>query len=280
MGKFIDLTGRRFGKLVVLCKTDERDAAGGVMWLCRCDCGKEKAISSNSLRRGLSKSCGCQQIVMEDLTGQRFGRLVVTSLDKYNTTSHSTRWNCICDCGKKKSILASCLKSGNTVSCGCYSSEQKSRRSWKHGVGNENRLYRIWSGMKTRCYSPSDRNYKRYGARGITICQEWLSDFTAFQSWAVSHGYQDDLSIDRIDNDGPYCPENCRWSTRTVQNNNRRPNVYITYKGETHTLAEWSRITGINQATLAQRKRAGWSDIECIEVPVRPENNQTTRKTK
>lgn len=280
MGKFVDLTGQRFGKLVVLEKTNKRDAGGSVMWLCRCDCGNKKAISSNSLRRGLSKSCGCEQIKLDDLTGRRFGRLTVVSLDKYEPSSHSTRWNCVCDCGKKKSVLASCLKEGLVTSCGCYSSEQKSKRSWKHGIGNKDRLYRIWSGMKRRCYSESDRNYKRYGARGIKICDEWRSDFLVFQAWALSHGYRDDLSIDRIDNDGDYTPDNCRWTTKKVQNNNRRTNSMITYSGETHTAAEWSEMTGINAATLAQRNRNGWSGKECIETPANPENNQTTRKRK
>lgn len=279
MGKSIDLTGKRYGKLVVLRKTEKRDSSGCVMWECRCDCGTVKNVSTNCLNRGTVRSCGCEQIKLEDLTGRRFGRLTVLSFDEYESKSHSTRWNCLCDCGKQKSVLASCLKSGNTMSCGCYSSEQKSKRSWKHGTGNESRLYRIWSGMKSRCYSPADRNFKRYGARGITICDEWRNSFETFRDWALAHGYADDLSIDRIDNSGPYSPQNCRWTTRKVQNNNRRTNVYITYKGETHTATEWSEITGIKALTLAQRKRFGWSDEECIEIPPKPENNQTTRKT-
>lgn len=278
MGKSVDLTGRKYGKLTVLHKTSERDSAGCVMWECQCECGTIKLFSTNVLNSGKVKSCGCQQIRMEDLTGKRFGRLTVVCLDRYEETSHSTRWKCVCDCGKEKSILASCLKTGNTTSCGCYSSEQKSKRSKTHGVGNESRLYRIWSSMKSRCYSEADRNYKRYGARGITICPEWRSDFAAFQSWAIENGYSDDLSIDRINNDGPYSPENCRWTTKKTQNNNRRTNIYISYNGETHTLAEWAEITGINAATLAARKRNGWSDAECLEIQPEPQNNQTTRK--
>lgn len=280
MGKSIDITGKRYGKLTVLRKTDERDSSGCVMWECACDCGTIKNVSTNCLNRGTVKSCGCEQIRLEDLTGKKFGRLTVVELDRYDPKSHSTKWKCVCDCGKEKTVLASCLKSGNTTSCGCYDLEQKSKRSWKHGIGNENRLYRIWGGMKSRCYSTADRNYKRYGGRGIKVCKEWLSDFTVFQSWALSHGYQDSLSIDRIDNDGDYTPDNCRWATKKVQSNNRRTNVYITYNGETHTLAEWADITGIKELTLAQRKRFGWSDSECIEVPVSPKNNQTTRKEK
>lgn len=279
MGKSIDLTGRKYGKLTVIRKTTERDTAGCVMWECLCECGTRKSFSTNVLNRGKVNSCGCRQNKLENLIGQRFGRLTVQALDKYEPTSHSTRWVCRCDCGKEKNVLASCLKSGAVMSCGCYSSEEKSKRSKTHGFGNEDRLYRIWSGMKSRCYSKYDRNYQRYGARGIEICQEWRIDFIAFRTWAISNGYKDDLSIDRIDNDGPYSPENCRWATRKAQNNNRRTNVYLTYKGETHTAAEWAEITGIKEATLVMRKRNGWSDSECLEITPSPNNNQMTRKS-
>lgn len=278
MGKSVDLTGRTYGKLTVLRKTSDRNSAGCVMWECRCECGTVKSFSTNVLNGGKVKSCGCGQNKLEDLRGKRFGRLTVIALDKYEPTSHSTRWFCRCDCGKEKRVLASCLKSGKVTSCGCYSSEQKSRRSKTHGYGNEDRLYRIWSGMKSRCYSPDDRNYQRYGARGVEICPEWRSDFMTFRTWAVSHGYEDSLSIDRLDNDGPYSPDNCRWATKRTQNNNRRTNVYITYNGETRTAAEWARITGIKEATLVMRKRNGWSDAECLEILPTPQNNQTTRR--
>lgn len=278
MGKSIDLTGKRYGKLTVIEKTDARDSAGCIMWKCRCDCGNEKKYSTNSLNRGLVTSCGCGQIKLEDLTGKRFGRLTVVELDKYSPKSHGTRWLCKCDCGKQKTVLASCLKRGLTTSCGCFSSEQKSKRTKTHGFGNRDRLYRIWSNMKSRCYSQADRNFKRYGARGIDICQEWRTDFLKFQEWAVANGYQDRLSIDRIDNNMGYSPDNCRWTDTITQNNNRRTNVHITYCGETHTTAEWSKITGIKPATLVSRKAHGWSDEECIEVPISQSNNQTTRK--
>lgn len=277
MGKSIDLTGKRYGKLTVVRKTNLRDSAGCVMWECLCDCGGSNFYSTNSLNRGLVTSCGCGQIKRDDLTGKRFGRLTVVSFDGYSEKSHGTRWLCKCDCGKQKSVLSSCLKRGLTTSCGCYASERKSERNKKHGFGNSDRLYRIWSDMKSRCYSPSDKNFKRYGARGICICPEWRKDFLQFREWALSNGYDDALSIDRIDNNNGYSPDNCRWATKKTQSNNRRTNVYITYKGETHTLAEWSNITGIKAATLVSRKAHGWSDEECIEVPVSSANNQSTR---
>lgn len=280
MGKSVDLTGRKYGKLTVLRKTSERDSAGCVMWECLCECGMKKSFSTNVLNGGKVKTCGCGQNKLEDLTGRRFGRLTVVKLDKYSPISHSTRWICRCDCGNEKSVLASCLKTGKVTSCGCYSSEQKSKRSKTHGYGHKDRLYRIWSGMKSRCYSAADRNYRRYGARGIEICPEWRNDFMAFRTWAIANGYQDGLSIYRIDNDGMYSPENCRWVDHKAQSNNRRTNVYITYKGETHTAAEWAERTGIKEGTLVMRKRNGWSDSECLEIPPMPQNNQTTRKRK
>lgn len=248
------------------------------MWECCCDCGNTKLYSTNELNKGAVTSCGCGQIKMDDLTGQRFGRLTVVRPDKYSPKSHGTRWLCKCDCGKQKTVLASCLKRGLTISCGCFSSEQKSKRTKTHGFGNRDRLYRIWSNMKSRCYSQTDRNFKRYGARGIEICQEWRTDFLKFREWAIANGYQDGLSIDRIDNNKGYSPDNCRWADRTTQSNNRRTNVFITYHGETHTIAEWAMITGVKSATLASRKAHGWSDEECIEIPVSQSNNQATRK--
>ena len=123
--------------------------------------------------------------------------------------------------------------------------------------------------MKSRCYSEKDRNFIRYGARGIYVDNCWRHDFVAFKKWALDNGYSDELSIDRIDNDGPYTPNNCRWATKVKQNNNRRTNVVISYNGETKTVAEWSKITGIKAATLTQRKRNNWTDNDCIEIPVR-----------
>ena len=141
-----------------------------------------------------------------------------------------------------------------------------------HGFGFENRLYRIWSNMKGRCYSKTSSVYNIYGARGITVCDEWKNDFLAFRKWALENGYDEnakrmDCTLDRINVDGNYCPENCRWVDIKTQANNRRTNVFITYNEETHTISEWAEITGIKPLTLASRKRKGCSDKDCIEIP-------------
>lgn len=113
--------------------------------------------------------------------------------------------------------------------------------------------------MKTRCHTPTAWEYKNYGARGIIICDEWRNDFKAFYDWSMSHGYTDELTIDRIDNNGNYYPENCRWVTRTIQNRNQRNSRYLTFKGQTKHLFDWADELGINRNTLASRLHKGWS---------------------
>ena len=125
---------------------------------------------------------------------------------------------------------------------------------YKHGLTNT-RIFRIWSGMKCRCYSKNFQAYKLYGGRGIKMCEEWKDDVVAFKNWAYSHGYKDNLSIDRIDCNGNYEPSNCRWSTQKEQTNNLRRNIKITYNGFTHTISEWSDITKIPRDLIRERIR-------------------------
>lgn len=130
------------------------------------------------------------------------------------------------------------------------------------------RLYGIWRDMKGRCQNPHRPKYSIYGARGISVCDEWQS-FKGFYEWAMANGYRDDLSIDRINNDGNYCPDNCRWATALEQNHNRSNTLKISYAGENRTVAEWAQITGIDYYTLRLRLKAGWSAEKALTVPLR-----------
>lgn len=162
--------------------------------------------------------------MLKDITGKKFGRLTVIGRAGYD--KHGAIWKCICDCGRVKEISFRHIANGNTKSCGCLRKELDQIRnkgadnpSYKHG-GSHSRLYVIWSNMKQRCLNPNATEYSAYGGRGITVCSEWLHDFKLFQGWALSHGYQDDLTIDRIDNDKGYSPDNCRWATKEQQYGN------------------------------------------------------------
>lgn len=136
------------------------------------------------------------------------------------------------------------------------------RYNYKHGC-YDSRLYNIWRHIKSRCNNPKDAKYHNYGGRGILVCSEW-NDFVPFYEWAMSNGYTDELEIDRKDNNGNYCPDNCRWTTRKVQCNNFSRNHLITYDNETRTLQEWSELLGVNKSTMSTRAWRGWSDEEIL----------------
>ena len=161
---------------------------------------------------------------VKDLTGQRFGRLVV--IERVGSTAkREATWKCLCDCGRTTISPGYNLRSGNTKSCGCLNSDESAKRSTTHSM-SRSRLYGVWSGMKFRCCCSSGPRYHQYGGRGITICTEWLNDFQAFYDWAMANGYDENApkgkcTIDRIDNDKGYSPDNCRWVDMKVQRHNR-----------------------------------------------------------
>lgn len=188
----------------------------------------------------------------EDLTGRRFGRLTVIEIAPRNPSSPSTRWYCQCDCGNKTIAYAPMLKNGTKLSCGCLKKERQLMTATKHG-GRRTRLYHIWSMMKQRTDNPKHTAYKNYGGKGVRVCTEWHDDFAAFRDWALSSGYKDSLTIDRIDVNGNYEPGNCRWVSKAEQNRNQTRNVRLTYNGETLLMSDWAKRLGISAQALYRR---------------------------
>lgn len=203
-----------------------------------------------------------------DLTGQRFGRLV--ALRHEATPGAKTFWFCRCDCGKEVLVGYGELKSGNTRSCGCLRKETASEHlreiTRKHGMFGT-RLYHIWDSMKARCYNKNHAAYKNYGGRGISVCKDWRKNFESFYKWAIENGYQEHLTIDRIDNNGDYCPQNCRWATYLEQAENRRSTIFLTVLGETKTISEWSAETGISKSCIRYRLKTGWPEDKIFSNP-------------
>ena len=178
-----------------------------------------------------------------DLTGQRFGRLLVLKKSDENIQKKSKliMWHCICDCGNEVDIRSQDLRSGKTQSCGCLHKDIIST----HGLPR-NRLYQIWIDMRSRCNNKNLKCYYNYGGRGIKVCEEW-DDYQSFYNWSMNNGYMDELTIDRIDVNGNYEPNNCKWSTKLEQENNRRNNRFSYYNSEKMTIADFKRITGISR---------------------------------
>jgi len=198
----------------------------------------------------------------QDLTGLTFGRLTV--LRRSENRGDRVVWLCKCECGQEKSIEANSLRTGKTKSCGCLLSETMRKRQYKHGFGNE-RLWIIWRNMIDRCTNTKHPNYRRYGGRGTSVCNEWKNNYLAFKSWALSHSYADNLTIDRTDNNGNYEPDNCKWVTTDVQDYNKRNTVYITIGNETKNLKEWSRTSGLSKNLIYSRFKRGWRGADLLK---------------
>lgn len=229
--------GKKYGSLTVM-------AVDGRKCVCACICGSTTVVRATDLKRGAVKSCGCHKRAMArnrliNLKGRRFGRLTV--VERAPNRGDKSMWLCKCDCGKSKVVAGYNLKAGKSKSCGCLSSEVTTRRNTKHGNA-DSPLYHIWSGIKRRTSSPKPQYYK-YSGRGIKVCEEWKNDPQSFIDWAMANGWRKGLEIDRIDVDGDYCPENCRFISKS-ENISRAQSCLISVDGITHSLREWSSIVG------------------------------------
>lgn len=193
---------------------------------------------------------------IKDLTGQKFGKLTVRKFLRIGE-DRSAIWLCDCECGNTTEVPTKKLNSGNTKSCGCLREELHKT----HGLSNT-KLFNVWSGMKQRCYTPTSSNYKNYGGRSIKMCDEWLNNFKTFYDWAIENGYEEGLSLDRIDVDGNYEPNNCRWSDDYVQVHNRRLDKLYTYNGKTMSVRDWCKEIGFywslfNKEFPLNKKKSG-----------------------
>lgn len=201
----------------------------------------------------------------KDRTGQKFGRLLVVKY-LYTNDRRKAVWLCKCECGSYIEVPSENLVTNNTKSCGCLHREMAKKKIKKliESQTKYKRLYEkdiaiVFNQMKRRCYNKKCKAYKNYGERGIRICKEWLDDFNKFYEWSINNGYKKELSIDRIDVDGDYEPNNCRWITNLQQQNNKRNNKYLEFNGERMTYAEWSRKLKIPISTIVDRVRRGYT---------------------
>lgn len=206
--------GNKYGKLLVLEEVEKQK--NNRMFLCECECGKQKIVRGTHLTSGRTKSCGCIQ--RNDLTGKKFGKLTVLRMIN-NPNGKGFKWECKCECGNKTLVSAGSLVSGNTKSCG-----EHKLGNITHGMSNT-RLYYIHKYMINRCTNKKYGGYKDYGGRGISVCDEWLNKekgFESFMVWALKNGYESDLTLDRVDVNGNYEPSNCRWADMHTQARNQR----------------------------------------------------------
>lgn len=264
----IDMTGKRFGNLTVVKRAEDKPTKRGdgiVMWECICDCGNTIITTRQELIHGHKKDCGCSKD-HHDIVGKRFGRLVVQEIIPSKVFSSFIHAKCLCDCGKITHPTAVSLIKGEIKSCGCLSLEKMTLSKIKHNM-SKSRLYFTWKSMNQRCSNPNSYSYQYYGKRGIKVCDEWKGDkgFENFAEWAYENGYDEskdrtEQSLDRIDVNGDYCPENCRWADIETQSYNKTDTTFVNIYGEMLNIKEISEKYGIPKKTLRGRIDQGIID--------------------
>ena len=240
MARINDITGLRFGMLVAEHMTGDKTKSGNYIWHCKCDCGKEIDVSSGELMSGHTRSCGCRSFA--ELEGQRFGKLTVIRLSGRSSPSGGRYWLCRCDCGNYREVSTHNLKTTRGGIKACEECAEKASSDNREKFTKETlphqtnvrreRLHGIWVTMKSRCNNPNVEAFKHYGQRGISVCREWNNSYMTFKKWALANGYNDNLTIERIDVNGDYCPENCTWIEMRKQFFNKTNTHFIEYEGK------------------------------------------------
>lgn len=271
--------GDMFDMLTVIDRVDDYIAPNGKhhpRWLCECSCEEHNKVIrvSSVLKNGHFHSCGCYSEPPKNLVGMVFGKLtVVEKSDDYIKPSgeHIPMWKCKCECGNECVKNQYNLLEGYTHSCGCLRIENAVKAHIKHGEAHD-RLYNVWSNIKKRCYDTEVPDYKNYGARGIKVCDEWINSYENFRDWALKNGYQSDAprgeyTIERIDVNGNYCPENCTWANMKEQGNNKRNNRIITINDTSLTVPQWAECMGVTPRLIHCRLHRGWSEYDAVMIP-------------
>lgn len=208
----------------------------------------------------------------KEMMGKRFGRLTVIRKSKNKTKEGRLLWTCQCDCGNIRDFNGKLLRLGKTKSCGCLAKEVCCHNSKKHG-SYQTRLYKVWAGIKIRCKYSKTNGFDNYGGRGITICDEWLYNFENFKEWAINNGYDEnakygECTLDRIDTDGNYSPNNCRWVSMKEQSRNKRNNKKIEYNGKLYCQSELAEMAQLKNDTFYQRLKRGWDINKIMTTPL------------
>lgn len=269
-----DYMGKRYGHLTVigLSESNSKNSCCNHFDF-KCDCGRIISLQPYLVTSGIRTSCGkCQfrkkeskpRFDINEYIGKKSNMLTVIGIAERLPEDNKWYLKCRCDCGNTTRILPYQFKNGSIKSCGCLKKNSPARIDGR----TSNPLYGTWFQMISRCENPNDKKYYRYGARGIKVCPEW-HDFKNFSTWSDSVGGRPEgFTIDRIDNDGDYCPKNCRWASSTTQSLNKSSNKLINYNGETKTLKEWSDSTGIDYHVLQHRFYRNWDTERALTQPV------------
>lgn len=240
-------------------------------WECLCDCGNVVIKTESSIKSSKINVCNSRCRCLYDISGKRFSNLTVIDSVIKNNNGHKDRmWRCVCDCGKEVYAKKYELEKRHTTSCGCKRSERSRRVNTIHGH-SKSKICIILRGMKQRCQNPKNKYYQNYGGRGISICEEWSNPIDGvinFYNWAINNGYKDGYSIERIDVNDNYSPENCKWIPMSEQYANRTDTRYVSYKNETLPLFKMCEKYNVKYTTVLRRLQLGWDVKYAIEIPV------------